>query len=537
MSICYQKANLEPYLTASGSATRGGNEQNNDEGKVTSKINEIANKDGMTEDFPINQNGIVSSAKSLFTSASNPYFHRSSSSTSSSSPTFTSTSNGTIKKRHVQDEAMITSSAKHPRFADHDNSAPPPRTIDLNSVQSNFINDTMEKIRQDENLKKGLLMGRVKKTEHQHLNKRLNKSMALMNCEHLGDGRLNHVSQGMMNEHFANSSNKEDSNASSLKSISSDASSSSNANSESFEVNGTGSHGRACDSHARRHNNHEMNISEELNFHSEVAQIVATPGGLIMYWNEAFFNLSRKSSTKNKTSEKFCTTAPAPPTTSTPESPTMSSLTIFDLIEPKSLPNLYGMLALALHDIGIIEVEALPSLASTSTSVDSTANKSTDDHSIYSHPGTKKQKRKPSHLSITLPCKKLPQSKNPHNISIIFMDDLAPMKRCFLGIITSVVSHFTTSPIKAPKTSYVSMEQVQHDNEKKCTTAYPEYCQLNVPSTSAKNNRLISRKDQATSLGSGNSSLKKETDIEPLPCGRIVRVDDETLCEFLLGSK
>lgn len=281
MSICYQKANLQPYLPASRSAARGGNEQNDDEGKVIAKINEVANNDGMTEDFPINQNGSVSSAKSLFTSASNPYFHRSSS--SSLSPTSTLTSNGAIKKRHVQDEAMIISSVKHPRFADHENSAPPPRTINLNSAQSNFINDTMEKIRQEENLKRGLLMGKVKKTELNQVNKRLKKSMVLMNCEHLGDGNLRNISQDTMNADSAKSSNKEDSNVSSLKSISSDTSSSSNANSESVEANGNGSHGRARDNHAHRHNNHEMNILEELNFHSEVAQIVATPGGLIMY--------------------------------------------------------------------------------------------------------------------------------------------------------------------------------------------------------------------------------------------------------------
>lgn len=133
--------------------------------------------------------------------------------------------------------------------------------------------------------------------------------------------------------------------------------------------------------------------------------------------NEAFFNLSKKSSSKNN-SEKSSASTPEPPITSTPESPTMSSLTIFDLIEPKSLPNLYGMLALALHDVGIVEVETLPSLTPTFASGDSTANNSTHDHSTNSHHGTKRQKHKPSHLSITLPCKKLPQSKDPHNVSV-----------------------------------------------------------------------------------------------------------------------
>lgn len=122
-------------------------------------------------------------------------------------------------------------------------------------------------------------------------------------------------------------------------------------------------------------------------------------------------------------------------------------------------------------------------------------------------------------------------------IQIIFMDDLAPMKRCFLGIITPVVSQSTRSPIKESKTTTDATKQVQLDNENKCTTANPVCCQLNVPPSSTKNDRLINGEDHATTLECENSSLKKEPAFKSLPCGRIVRVDDETLCDFVIGSK
>ncbi len=233
--------------------------KNDSDCKVTA--NETANNDGS-----------VTSARAICTSALDPSFRGSSSSSIS-----TSTANCPIKKRCVQDDGSteIPMSAKHPRLADHSNSTPPPRTIDLNSAQSNFIKDTMEKIRREENLKKGLLLEKVKAAEsgYQQLNERLH------------GGNHTHISEGVENADFVDRNRKEDENASSSKSVSSDTSSASNANSVSVESKGIERRGSARDTNdcVRKHTHHGMNILEELNFHSDVAQIVATAGGLIMY--------------------------------------------------------------------------------------------------------------------------------------------------------------------------------------------------------------------------------------------------------------
>ncbi len=125
-----------------------------------------------------------------------------------------------------------------------------------------------------------------------------------------------------------------------------------------------------------------------------------------------------------------------------------------------------------------------------------------------------------------------------NHVQIIFMDDLAPMKRCFLGIITPTTPHSSPSPKRSMTSQSDSMDRVRLDGDKHYPIANPTDCQEKVPPPSTMVDRLIHHdQDQANSLGGDNSSNAKKSAFGTMPCGKIVRADDETLCEFLLGSK
>lgn len=76
-----------------------------------------------------------------------------------------------------------------------------------------------------------------------------------------------------------------------------------------------------------------------------------------------------------------------------------SSVTIFDLVESHCLPNLYGMLALALHNLSI--VEDVPKN-------DDGSERHDEEEKIGG----------PTHLSITLPCKRMKDSPTRYDISV-----------------------------------------------------------------------------------------------------------------------
>lgn len=81
-------------------------------------------------------------------------------------------------------------------------------------------------------------------------------------------------------------------------------------------------------------------------------------------------------------------------------------LTIFDLVDHKSLPSLYSMLALALHNIEVSDVE----------------NLSLKDKNHPGAPviGSRKNRLRSSasHLSITVPCKSFWISTTSYNITV-----------------------------------------------------------------------------------------------------------------------
>jgi len=188
-----------------------------------------------------------------------------------------------------------------------------------------------------------------------------------------------------------------------------------------------------------------FDIQDELKSNPHAIQIVATSGGLITHWNERFSKITKPSSSLRKT-----------------------PLTIFDLVDLKSLPSLYSMLALSLHNIDVDKVENL------------SMNEEID-------PGTPVRGRQnqlksyASHLSITVPCKPFRKSSISYNITVVFMDDIASNERCFLGILTP-----------RPTTQDVV---------------------------------------RADSMETTSSTPRR------VPCGKIVRVDDNLLCRLLLGTR
>jgi len=74
------------------------------------------------------------------------------------------------------------------------------------------------------------------------------------------------------------------------------------------------------------------------------------------------------------------------------------------LIESKSLPSLYGMLALALHDVSIVEDSSPSTMSEESTTSDNIAT------TCYGS----------SHLSITLPCKTFRNSSTRYYVTVSF---------------------------------------------------------------------------------------------------------------------
>jgi len=187
--------------------------------------------------------------------------------------------------------------------------------------------------------------------------------------------------------------------------------------------------GSCCDGSSR------FDILEELDAHPHVIQVVATSGGLITHWNEPFSKITKPSASLKKI-----------------------PLTIFELVDSKSLPSLYSMLALSLHNIGMVEVENFP----------------LDGHD------DEKLSRSCSHLSITLPCKSFRNSSKHYNITVVFMNDIAAMKRCFLGILTPRM-------------------------------------------------QAASAKERDVALNEHAAATPRH-----MPCGKILRVDDDLLCQTLL---
>ena len=95
-------------------------------------------------------------------------------------------------------------------------------------------------------------------------------------------------------------------------------------------------------------------------------------------------------------------------------------LTIFEIIESKSLPSLYSILALALHNvrIGNVEDHILNDNSRSEKAVDEVVVDSTDKKAVGGPDRTTSETTSSSHLSITLPCKSFPNSSTRYNITV-----------------------------------------------------------------------------------------------------------------------
>lgn len=193
-----------------------------------------------------------------------------------------------------------------------------------------------------------------------------------------------------------------------------------------------------------------QSLVDKLDAFPDFAQVVATPGGLITYRNESFCKLTKQLASLRKI-----------------------PLTLFELIDPGYLPQFFGMLALALHNV------------TTFDSVHLISNKrdTRDENVVVS---------KTSHLSITLPCNKLLQSTSAssYNITVVYMNDFSSVKKCFLGIIS----------------------QGKDDR--------------NVPSALARSNSVVSSSSSSIGSAANNKSSGAKA---ALPCGKILQIDDDLL--------
>lgn len=133
-----------------------------------------------------------------------------------------------------------------------------------------------------------------------------------------------------------------------------------------------------------------VELIDEMERHPNIAQIVATSGGLITAWNDTFVDVVKPAASMHRI-----------------------PLTIFDLVDPRSLHKLYGMLALALSEDTFFA-----------------EHKTTEEAKDFSA-----VKLASSHLSIILPAKKFRHDSTSYEVTIIFMD-FAPTERNFVGWIT-----------------------------------------------------------------------------------------------------
>jgi len=243
--------------------------------------------------------------------------------------------------------------------------------------------------------------------------------------------------------------------------------------------------GRSCsdDDGSRR-----FDILDELDAHPHAIRIVATSGGLITHWNDGFTKITKPSTCLKKI-----------------------PLTIFELVDSKSLASLYGMLALALHNIGIVEVENFSLDEQEETNDDSSEVAEASSLEVAEAAVADNEKlRSPSHLSITLPCKLFRNSSTRYNITIVFMNYSASSKRCFLGILTPRVDECNISDDGSlTGSSYDSAPSIQASSN----------------STNKTNANGVEHQDEVVV-----AAPRQE-----LPCGRILRVNDDLLCQMLLG--
>jgi hypothetical protein len=110
---------------------------------------------------------------------------------------------------------------------------------------------------------------------------------------------------------------------------------------------------------------------------------------------------------------------------------------------------------------------------------------------------------KSSHLSITLPCKKLLRSSSAssYNITVVYMNDFCSVNKCFLGII-SQRNEGCNHPLSLAR------------------------CCNSVVSSSSSNEDDLDEFDKTTNKKSSDSK-------KAMPCGKILQVDDDLLFNMI----
>jgi len=214
-----------------------------------------------------------------------------------------------------------------------------------------------------------------------------------------------------------------------------------------------------------------QSLLDKLDASPDFAQVVASPGGLITFRNQSFCQLANQSTSLRKV-----------------------PLTLFELIDPDYLPQFFGMLALALHNVTTFDSVHLITNNSARASADATAAAIHTREENVATPMT-------SHLSITLPCNKLLQSSSAssYNITVVYMNDFSSIKKCFLGIISQ--------------------------GKDGC----------NVPSSLARCNSVVSSSstssndDEAEDYFGKVASKERSDSKTALPCGKILQIDDDLL--------
>jgi hypothetical protein len=329
-----------------------------------------------------------------------------------------------------------------------------------------------------------------------------------------------------------------------------------------------------------------FDIFDELEAHPNAIQLVASSGGLITHCkshclllllvsfltgsckrcliphtqfyslfpiragNEAFSDITHKSSSSLVT----------------------NPITIFDLVDSKSIPSLYGMLALALHNVPIVEEEIFSptvnknrSYASLEEEEEEVAESMTttemagdDDLEKKSRPSSS------SHLSITLPCKSFHKATTQYNVTVrkyrdlflffcyltyvinlttstsfskkILYVDAASMKRCFLGILTPRRT--------APQREDCSNGDIDHESCLSNGGSFGAFASTNAPSNHltrhvhyTKEQREDGTKQRIKSLTEEHGAAGSTAQLPNIPCGKVLRIDDDFLCQILFDSK
>jgi hypothetical protein len=244
----------------------------------------------------------------------------------------------------------------------------------------------------------------------------------------------------------------------------------------------------------------------------------------------------------------------------------INPITIFDLVDSKSIPSLYGMLAMALHNVPLVEEEIFsptvnknkshPSFEKEEVLVLTTTTEMAGDDDLEK----KSRLSSLSHLSITLPCKSFHNAPTQYNITVrkcsnfsvtfhlsnlttftafskkIVFVDATSLKRCFLGIL---IPRGATSQRKDCSNSDIDRASCLTDGGSFCAFAStsPPSNNLTQHTHDTIEQRGDCTKQTIKSLTEEPGAAGSATPLPQIPCGKVLRIDDDFLCQILFDSK